>query len=530
MYNNNLIKQSILDQVYEEIKKPKIDLNLYPTKTLSLLNYLPSSMSGNAKSAMALGYKFLKGYGVEADCKRAAKLYQIAAEETKEIAEKGIPFIDKVKLEDEDSLTQKQTLSDIMEYYRYSAQKGVSTSQLIFGYANMFGIRGINQDIHQAIKYFEMAADNGESEAYGPLGNMYLKGISVEKDYEKALKYFTQGSLKGDSSSINGLGIMNLNGLGVKLDVSKAFHYFNITSSKGNAEGQYLFGLMFLKGIGTPINYKNAFNLFTVSAHQNNILAYYQLGLMQLNGLGVSTDCDSAVKFFKMVAEKGPTSSLLDQAYNYFIEGNYRDSFLYYQQASDLGYETGQLNTVYMLEKELVEEYLNEIQNNVTNLELIFKYHKLLSEQGNVKALVKVGDDYYYGYGVNVNIDKSVANYRKASELGNPQAMFNIGYMHEYGEGLPKDFYLAKRYYDMARDTKSEAYMPVLITLSILYLKWGYQLIWNKELRGGIPFDIFEFFYFYEDVIFCALLALFFLLISIKLLFYSKYLQEQNNE
>lgn len=531
LYNNNLLQQSALDQVYEELKKPKIDLKVYPTSSLSLLNFLSSSMSGNTKSAMALGYKYFKGYQVEPDCKRAAKLYQIAADETKESIENGAaPFVEKVKLEDDDSLSQKQTLTDVMEYYKYSAQKGVSTSQLIYGYANLYGLRGVNQNIEQAIKYFEMAASAGESEAYGPLGNMYLKGIGVEKDFEKAKSYFTKGIAKGDPNSFNGLGNMYLNGIGVTMDVSKAFTYFNASSSKGNPEGQYYYGYLFLKGIGTPINYKNAFNLFTVSAQQHNVLAYYQLGVMALNGLGMSTDCNSAVKFFKMVAEKGPTSGLLDQGYNSFLEGNYRDSFLYYQKASDLGYENGQLNLVYMLEKELIDDYFNEIQKNVTTTEMIFKYHKLLSDQGNVKAMVKVGDHYYYGTGVEVNIDKSVINYRKAVDLGNPQAMFNLGYMHEHGEGLPKDYYLAKRYYDMARDTKSEAYMPVVISLSLLYIKWAYQLIWDKDLRGGIPFNVFEFFYFYEDVIFTVLLAFFFLLISIKMLLYSKQIQEQQNE
>ena len=28
--------------------------------------------------------------------------------------------------------------------------------------------------------------------------------------------------------------------------------------------------------------------------------------------------------------------------------------------------------------------------------------------------------------------------------------MFNLGYMHQYGIGLPQDFHLAKRYFDMA--------------------------------------------------------------------------------
>jgi hypothetical protein len=37
----------------------------------------------------------------------------------------------------------------------------------------------------------------------------------------------------------------------------------------------------------------------------------------------------------------------------------------------------------------------------------------------------------------------------QASEMRNPQAYFNLGFMHQFGLGLPQDFHLAKRFYDM---------------------------------------------------------------------------------
>ena len=35
--------------------------------------------------------------------------------------------------------------------------------------------------------------------------------------------------------------------------------------------------------------------------------------------------------------------------------------------------------------------------------------------------------------------------------------MFNLGYMHELGHGMPQDIHLAKRFYDMAADTSTDA-------------------------------------------------------------------------
>ena len=44
--------------------------------------------------------------------------------------------------------------------------------------------------------------------------------------------------------------------------------------------------------------------------------------------------------------------------------------------------------------------------------------------------------------------------------------MFNLGFMHQYGIGLPADFHLAKRYFDMAKQTHPEAYVPVRLALA----------------------------------------------------------------
>lgn len=55
--------------------------------------------------------------------------------------------------------------------------------------------------------------------------------------------------------------------------------------------------------------------------------------------------------------------------------------------------------------------------------------------------------------------------YRRASDKENAQAMFNLGFMYEHGEGLPKDFPLAKRFYDMALKTDSSAALAVKLAL-----------------------------------------------------------------
>ena len=83
--------------------------------------------------------------------------------------------------------------------------------------------------------------------------------------------------------------------------------------------------------------------------------------------------------------------------------------------------------------------------------------------QGNLNSLLRIGDAHYYGRGTAVDLNKSVAVYRQATQLRSAQAMFNLALMHEHGWGLDKDLHLAKRFYDMAESASAEATVPVLL-------------------------------------------------------------------
>jgi SEL1 protein len=96
--------------------------------------------------------------------------------------------------------------------------------------------------------------------------------------------------------------------------------------------------------------------------------------------------------------------------------------------------------------------------------------------QGYHIARLKLGDYYFYGRGTQVDYQQAASHYKYASEIShNPQAMFNLAYMHENGLGLRKDMHLAKRFYDMASETSSEAYVPVALALFKLNLLFYFE-------------------------------------------------------
>ena len=53
--------------------------------------------------------------------------------------------------------------------------------------------------------------------------------------------------------------------------------------------------------------------------------------------------------------------------------------------------------------------------------------------------------------------------------------MFNLAYMHELGHGMKQDMHLAKRFYDMAAETSTDAKVPVALALAKLSMVFAFN-------------------------------------------------------
>ena len=123
--------------------------------------------------------------------------------------------------------------------------------------------------------------------------------------------------------------------------------------------------------------------------------------------------------------------------------------------------------------------------------------------QRNIDALVKVGDYYYHGLGVadepaTVRWEKAAGYYQSAADTQlSALAMWNLGWMYEHGIGVPQDFHLAKRHYDLALEINSEAYVPVTLSLMKLHAK----SLWYALTGGPENLNIWH---YYEEGVYSA--------------------------
>ena len=75
-------------------------------------------------------------------------------------------------------------------------------------------------------------------------------------------------------------------------------------------------------------------------------------------------------------------------------------------------------------------------------------------------------------HGIRDKYELAATYYQTAADTqGSAMAYWNLGWMYEQGQGVPRDWHLAKRYYDMSSETSSEAWPAVMLSLIGLYLR-----------------------------------------------------------
>ncbi|KAJ3866681.1 hypothetical protein EV359DRAFT_71656 [Lentinula novae-zelandiae] len=434
-----------------------------------------------------------------------------------------------------------ETWEDILDYYLFNADRGETDFALRLGkiyyqgsiYASPGGIGSgsegvgaIPRDFARAKHYFEQIARQvwprdpsnplqhkaaavprdenlpvghaAASAAY--LGRMYLRGEGVKADPIIAKLWFERGEVYRDRECHNGLGIIWRDGLipGLKPNLKKAMYHFMAAANQDLAEAQVNIAKIHLAqgDIGPATTYLEA-----AVRLGSPFEAYYYLGQIHASQTTnpmvpsniASSSCAMGVSFYKIIAERGSwDDDFLREAEVAWARGTDESkeiAILKWWLAAERGSEIAQNNLGYILDQDKsilrLTRFSPMTPSNDTALLALTQWTRAAAQR-NIDALVKVGDYYYHGLGVpdekeSFRYEKAAKYYQSAADTQmSALAMWNLGWMYENGVGVPQDFHLAKRHYDLAAQTNSEAYLPVFFSLAKLYVR----SIWHTILGG----------------------------------------------
>jgi hypothetical protein len=169
--------------------------------------------------------------------------------------------------------------------------------------------RGVPKVYQEAVKWYRLAADQGDASAQNNLGVMYENGRGVPQDYKEAVKWYRLAADQGDASAQYNLGEMYENGRGVPQDYKEAVKWYRLAADQGVASAQYNLGVMYYEGRGVPQDYREAANWYRLAAEQGDAYAQNNLGVMYANGQGVPQDKVLAYAIYNRSAAGAPSSN-----------------------------------------------------------------------------------------------------------------------------------------------------------------------------------------------------------------------------
>ncbi|CRG94679.1 ubiquitin-protein ligase, putative [Plasmodium gallinaceum] len=404
LYFNNLNKFSNKN---DKGKDRNINYNYTRNHNLSLLYFYSSNLANHPGSILALGIKYMNGYGVEKDCEVASRYYLKLTNDIFNSDEKTeFEIIDLIRLNvpyyDRYSMNNKKikSIEILLETSLHDNHKILT----MIARRYLIGIDGVKKDYKKAHNYLTKAAKYKNSEAISLLGYIYLLGLGVKIDYNRAIEYFIEGNKLKDSLSYNGLGYMHFFGLGnFKRNENLAFYYFELAAKDNLSSAQFNLACMYLSGIGTPQSFQSAFYWFYKSLNNGNLLAAYIIGFMHYNGIITSRNCKLALSLLSKVAENNSfIINTTNKIIRYTERGRDKEALFLMALLAETGCLQSQIN----ISNKIINSEFSLFLPSDSNSKKIYasRYLAMASESNDFKSLYTLGDYAYNGYGIYVHL------------------------------------------------------------------------------------------------------------------------------
>lgn len=227
-----------------------------------------------------------------------------------------------------------------VKYYRLAANQGQPYSQYLLGHAYETG-KGIEQDYQEAARWYKLAADQGYAAAQYNLGMLYQLGLGVETDISKAISLLEQSAAQDDEFALRELSHLYFSGERVQQDYGKVFQYDLKAAKLGNKYAMNSVGMGYEFGRGVAMDKSKAAEYYEQSAEAGYAFAYTNLGTLYRFGTGVTKDKTKAIELYKIAAETNEATALYFLGRMHEIgEGilpNKNEAIRYYRLADEYG-------------------------------------------------------------------------------------------------------------------------------------------------------------------------------------------------
>ena len=229
--------------------------------------------------------------------------------------EEGMP-LDFSQLQGGRMSVEDQVASQI-DSIRYKAEHGDAKYQYAYGVCYEKGW-GVEQDLKEAVAWFNKAAEQKNGPALNSLGNFYRQGNGVAADLDKAFDMYKKGAAEKDAQAMLNLGNCYYYGMGTEKDEKTAVKWWKDAADAGNAYAMAQMGDSYYYGLGMEKDLAKAIEYYTPAADKNITSALYRLGILYYTGNGVEQDKAYAELLMRKARDGGmkEAQDFLDKNFN----------------------------------------------------------------------------------------------------------------------------------------------------------------------------------------------------------------------
>lgn len=262
-------------------------------------------------------------------------------------------------------------------YYGLAAEQNYPPAQSWLGahYVNQPGTLG---DVTLGIGWLRLAATQGTASAQYRLGKMYLEGTDIEKNLHEALRYFSMAAQQNLNTAWNDLALVYLSSK-TELSLNKSFECFTKAAELGCAEGQFNLAEAYENGRGTTKDLEKAKHWYKKALESG-----YQDAQLKLDALTTPSENSAIIKIemkptafnlemlnipleitVPLTKEKNETTetALIRKGMAYFNKRDIKQALNYFLKAENLCFRPAAIFLAKAYNKsshpELYKKYLN---------------------------------------------------------------------------------------------------------------------------------------------------------------------------
>jgi TPR repeat protein len=253
------------------------------------------------------GIMLTLGQGVEMDTEKALVYISVSAHRGNQYAQYTLGLYYEYGL-----FVPHIDIKEAWSWYQLAANQGFSEAQTAL--ANLL-LDQLKQGavestlLKDGLYWLQQAADQNNPSALIRLGSLHEQGTLVEKDDAKSLLYYQKATEVPSGSTIVTALAHYLVGIHHRLgsDCAVARKHFQLASDLDYAPAQRALGLMYAQGMGVTKDEKKAHSLFEKAAAKGDVRS---LGLMA-HYEGCKIDIDLALSLYEKAAETGSVAAQL---------------------------------------------------------------------------------------------------------------------------------------------------------------------------------------------------------------------------